>query len=65
MYHLYASVPLSPRIAHGRAVVRRTVIDKDYLKVRIRLPNNAFDALIEIFFNFVNGDYYAYHPVFT
>ena len=62
---LYSPIFFSPCIAHGGATVRRAVIDKDYLKVRIRLPNNAFDALIEIFFNFVNWDYYAYHSAFT
>lgn len=64
MYNSDPAIYLCPRVTYCRAVIRRAVIDKDYLKVRIRLPNNAFDALIEIFFNFVNRDYYAYHLIY-
>ena len=59
MYNLYTTVLLSPQIAHSRTIVRRAVINKNYLKIFVALSDNAPDALIKIFFNLINRHYHA------
>lgn len=48
-----ACVPLCPCITECRAVIGRTIIDQDHLKVRICLGQNAGDTSVQIGFYFI------------
>lgn len=53
-----ACVPLCPCITECRAVIGRTIIDQDHLKVRICLGQNAGDTPVQIglYFIYRNND---------
>ena len=46
-------------VADFAAAVGRAVVDEDYLIVRKRFVDNAVEAVFEMFFNPVDGNYHA------
>ena len=54
MYHLDSAVLFSPAVTHGGAIIRRAIVNKDYFKIFICLPDYAFYTLVKIFFDLVD-----------
>ena len=49
-------IPFFPGIADGRAVVGRTVINKDDFKIGVCLVYDGSDAFVQIFLDVIDGN---------
>lgn len=49
-------IPRLPCIAHGRAVVGRTVVDQDDFKIDVYLVYDGIKAFIQVFLDIIDGD---------
>ncbi len=47
-------IPFLPGVAYGRAVVGRSVVNKDDFKIGICLVNDGSDAFVQIFLDLIN-----------
>ena len=56
MDHFDSWIPFFPGIADGRAVVGRSVVNKDDFKIGVCLSDDGGDAFVQIFLDLIDGN---------